>query len=226
MAKKRHLDEFNPWPAFVDLFASVIMVVLMFMLILIVNLAFYAQFKFKVSYTGQVAVDELIVPQDLQEQVIEQDEVAVEIEDIETKEDIPDETREIQSAGVDLTRTDHNATRQENIIHLDWMVIQYMESEIILDPPSIADVEEFIGTAKEQFGDHYVSIFTSEPKGQTSATIARQIGLSRALNVRNLIRKLDYHRDDVVVRLREDVPTDKKVDNRAGYVVITINEKR
>ena len=48
MAKKR-AEEFNPWPPFVDIFSSVILVLLLFLLITIVNIAYYAQFKFKVS---------------------------------------------------------------------------------------------------------------------------------------------------------------------------------
>jgi hypothetical protein len=205
VARRRHTDEFNPWPAFVDLFASVIMLVLMFMLILIVNVAFYAQFKFKVSYTGTVPV----------EKPIEQTEPVQEFEN-----------KEIQSAGVDLTRIDTNATRQENIIHLDWMVVKYLDNEIVLDPPIMAEIETFIKTAKSQIGNHYVSIFTSEPKNQTSATVAKQIGLSRALNIRNYIRSLQYEKDDVRVDLKGQIPQDKSVDHEAGYIVITINQKR
>jgi len=205
VARRRHTDEFNPWPAFVDLFASVIMLVLMFMLILIVNVAFYAQFKFKVSYTGTVPV----------EKPIEQTEP---VQNYEAKE--------IQSAGVDLTRIDTNATRQENIIHLDWMVVKYLDNEIVLDPPIMAEIETFIKTAKSQLGNHNVSIFTSEPKNQTSATVAKQIGLSRALNIRNYIRSLEYDKDDVRVDLKGQIPQDKSVDHDAGYIVITINQKR
>jgi hypothetical protein len=181
------------------------MLVLMFMLILIVNVAFYAQFKFKVSYTGTVPV----------EKPIEQTEPVQEFEN-----------KEIQSAGVDLTRIDTNATRQENIIHLDWMVVKYLDNEIVLDPPIMAEIETFIKTAKSQIGNHYVSIFTSEPKNQTSATVAKQIGLSRALNIRNYIRSLQYEKDDVRVDLKGQIPQDKSVDHEAGYIVITINQKR
>lgn len=202
MAKRRHVDEFNPWPAFVDLFASVIMLVLMFMLILIVNVAFYAQFKFKVSYTGNVAVDTVISNEQ------------------STQE------KEVKSAGVDLTTSDNNASRQENIIRSDWMIVKYFNNEIILDPPATKEIENFINKSKSQLPNHYVSIFTSEPKNQTSATVARQIGLSRALNVRNFIRELNYERDEVTINLKDMIAKDKTIEHEAGYVVITINQKR
>ncbi len=58
---KRCEDEFNPWPSFVDIFSSVILVMLLFLLVLLVSLGYYAQFKFKVSYTGTIATDDLIL---------------------------------------------------------------------------------------------------------------------------------------------------------------------
>ena len=54
-------DEFNPWPSFVDIFSSVILVMLLFLLVVLVNLGYYAQFKYKVSYTGSIASDDLIL---------------------------------------------------------------------------------------------------------------------------------------------------------------------
>lgn len=58
---KRCEDEFNPWPAFVDIFSSVILVMLLFLLVVLVNLGYYAQFKYKVSYTGSISTDDLIL---------------------------------------------------------------------------------------------------------------------------------------------------------------------
>lgn len=54
-------EEFNPWPSFVDIFSSVILVMLLFLLVLLVNLGFYAQFKYKVSYTGSISTDDVIL---------------------------------------------------------------------------------------------------------------------------------------------------------------------
>ena len=57
---KRCEEEFNPWPAFVDVFSSVILVMLLFLLITIVNIVYYSQFKFKVAYTGAITKNEVI----------------------------------------------------------------------------------------------------------------------------------------------------------------------
>lgn len=67
-------EEFNPWPSFVDIFSSVILVMLLFLLVVLVNLGYYAQFKYKVSYTGSITSDDLIL-NDNPEQVKIQEEI-------------------------------------------------------------------------------------------------------------------------------------------------------
>lgn len=54
-------EEFNPWPAFVDIFSSVILVLLLFLLVTIVNIGYYSQFKYKVLYSGSVTTDDIIL---------------------------------------------------------------------------------------------------------------------------------------------------------------------
>lgn len=227
----RQAEEFNPWPAFVDLFASIIMVVLMFLLVLIVNVAFYAQYKYKISYTGSVAVDGLLLQENLKEQLKEQE---LQNEDtkeksndseVETQEQLEDIADSIKTSGVELTTADHEFTRQENIINADWMLIKFLQNELVLDPATIKEIESFVASAKARFPDHHVEIFISEPKKQVSATVARQIGLSRAINTRNLIRLQGYTNDEVLVRLRKTVPAAKSIEHDAGYLVISIMKK-
>ncbi|NCD12049.1 MAG: hypothetical protein EOL93_05820 [Epsilonproteobacteria bacterium] len=222
MARK-NIEPFNPWPSFVDLFASVIMVVLMFMFVLILNITYYAQFKYKISYTGSVAV------KDITEQSIS---LATEKKSPSVIEKAPKEkddnsTKDLESiAGIDLTITDSNLTRQENIIYEDWMVIKYLDKEVILDPQSLKDVEMFIEKAKSKYGNHFISIYSHEPQNQISASVAKQIALSRTLNIRNLVRKKGYKEEDVIVRLKEKIPDAKLTNHEAGYGILMINKKK
>lgn len=223
MARK-HLEPFNPWPGFVDLFASVIMVVLIFMLVLIVNITYYAQFQYKISYTGSVDVQELMKKK-------ESTSVEETIDKIKEKEEIiksdSNSTKDLQSsAGMDLTITDSNLTRQKNIQYDSWMVIKYLKNEIILDPQTMTDIDSFLLSAKNKYPNHYVSIFVAEPKKQVSASVSKQIALSRSLNIRNTIRKKDYEQNDVVIRLKEKIPELQTIDYDAGYGIIMINTKK
>lgn len=226
MAKK-HLEPFNPWPGFVDLFASVIMVVLIFMLVLIVNITYYAQFKYKISYTGSVAsmelINEVVKVQEENTQTKKKEailEEAIEKEDENSNKDLE------AVAGMDLTITDNNLTRQENIIYDDWMIVKYLDKEIVLDSKSLVDIEKFLEIAKSKYPNHYISVYIDEPTNQISASIAKQIALSRALNIRNLIRSKKYDLDDVVVRLKEKIPDANKIDHPSGYGIIIVNTKK
>ncbi len=80
---KRCDEEFNPWPSFVDIFSSVILVMLLFLLVVLVNLGYYAQFRYKISYTGSISTEELILndnPKEIkiQEEIIKQSESTTE----------------------------------------------------------------------------------------------------------------------------------------------------
>lgn len=220
---KKTPDTFNPWPGFVDLFASVIMVVLIFMLVLIVNITYYAQFRYKVSYTGPVSIDTLA--QEAKEslkQSVQSKTAPLKTEGTITPEDSQRDLEAI--AGQDLTIFDNNLTRQTNSVYSDWMVIRYLKNEVILDRPSVVEIEVFLKNAKTLYPNHVVLIYTQEPKDQTSASISKQIALSRALNIRNLIRKNDYEHDKVLIRLKEEPPAKNTVEHEAGYAVIVISK--
>ena len=80
---KRCEEEFNPWPSFVDIFSSVILVMLLFLLVVLVNLGYYAQFKYKVSYTGSITTEDLILNDNpeaikIQEKIVKQSESTTE----------------------------------------------------------------------------------------------------------------------------------------------------
>lgn len=222
MARKR-VEPFNPWPSFVDLFASVIMVVLMFMFVLILNITYYAQFKYKISYTGSVTVKEIIN----QPISVAKEKKKPSVLEKAEKEKDDNSTKDLESiAGMDLTVVDSNLTRQENTIYEDWMVIKYLDKEIILDPQSLKDVEAFLEKAKSKYGNHFISIYSHEPQNQISASIAKQIALSRTLNIRNLVRKKGYKEEDVIVRLKEKIPDAKLTNHAPGYGILMINKKK
>ena len=81
-------EEFNPWPSFVDIFSSVILVLLLFLLVTIVNIGYYAQFKYKVSYTGSVTTDDIILQDNTKKVILDENK---KIEDISKDKIVPKE---------------------------------------------------------------------------------------------------------------------------------------
>lgn len=236
MAKKCP-EEFNPWPPFVDIFSSTILVLLLFMLILIVNLGYYAQFKFKVSYTGTVATDQIIhrekveqqEKQEKQEESKEQKEQQITVQEIVKTSIISDvqEKKDFERAGQDLVQVnDDKNSLQKTVSFDDYMIVNFADKEILLDDKTIASVKQFVEKIKKKYPKHKVIISSVEPTNQLSSTIAKQISLARTLNTRNLVRKQGYKNSDVRIRLLDNAIKEKLPVNEAGFVYITVKVNR
>ncbi len=223
MAKK-YVEEFNPWPAFVDVFSSVILVMLLFLLITIVNIVYYSQFKFKVAYAGAILNDKVIAAPETKK-----------VEILEKKEDNPREVQVVQakerigtieSAGKDLSRIyEDEATKQEVVMAEEYLLVNFGSNDIKIDNPTILLIREFINKIKQKNLKHTVKISAVDPTNQISATVMKQISLARTLNARNLIRQMGYDIKDVRVDLLH--PNAAKIinQNKNGYIIIRIEKK-
>jgi hypothetical protein len=223
MAKK-HIEEFNPWPAFVDLFTSVIMVLLLFLLITIVNIAYYSQFKFKVAYAGAILNDKVIsAPETKKIEVIEKKEnVQKEVQAVQAKE----YAGNIEAAGKDLSRIyEDEATKQEVVMAEEHLLVNFGSNDIKIDNPTIIQIREFINKIKQKNIKHIVKISAVDPTNQISATVMKQISLARTLNARNLIRQMGYDIKDVRVDLLHPNAVKIVNQNKNGYIIIRIEQK-
>tara|TARA_B100001063_G_C16691282_1_gene517197 strand:- start:228 stop:980 length:753 start_codon:yes stop_codon:yes gene_type:complete len=242
-------DEFNPWPSFVDIFSSVILVMLLFLLVLLVNLGYYAQFKFKVSYTGTITTDELIfnsTPSPLQieeivkkkeEQDQEQKKQTQNIQEmkqeiVRLKKIIEERTvkalekkeAELESGGVDVAdvKDDDNDSKQVLVQSEEYFIITYKGNEIFLDNKIAKDLKAFIADVKKKYNNHKILITAADVQDQASATVAKQISLARSLGTRNLIRKFGYEKKDVRIDLLASTEVKEDINKQNGYLVIRI----
>lgn len=232
MAKKC-LEEFNPWPPFVDIFSSTILVLLLFMLILIVNLGYYAQFKFKVSYTGTIATDQLVLNEEATVNKVKEIKKTHKSQKEQTTQEPIKKTsiintemveeKDMEKAGQDMTNVDDTQTTAQQTIEEDqYMVVTFANEEILLDDIIIKKIKAFLVTAKEKYTDHNVIVSSVSPTNQVSATVAKQIALARSLNIRNLIRKQKYKKSDVRIRRISPELEQKVPPSETGFVVISI----
>ncbi len=233
-------DEFNPWPSFVDIFSSVILVLLLFLLVILVNLGYYAQFKYKVSYTGSISSDELILNDHpskvkIKEKIIEstsqkeaqttQSEVVILRKTI--KEPIEKKgIKGVISGGVDIfdVRDDDNESKQTIILNDEYVIVTFQGSEMFLDNASMKKVKKFIDGIKTKYKQHQIIISAYDIKGQISATITKQISLARSIGARNLIRKMDYAKKDVKINLRSTFNIKENIKSNNGYIVVRVKK--
>jgi biopolymer transport protein ExbD len=217
---KRCNEEFNPWPPFVDIFSSVILVLLLFLLITIVNIGYYAQFKFKVSYTGTIATDQIILSEDPKKIILEQTkktEQMMQTKPLIEEPEIKDEVGDIESAGKDLSRIyEDEKTKQATVATDEYLILNFGGNDIKLDNPTIIQIKEFIAQVKQKYSKHVVKI---------SATVMKQISLARTINARNLIRQLGYEIKEVQVDLLKPNSTNIANENEFGFLIIRIEKK-
>ena len=142
-------EEFNPWPSFVDVFSSVILVLLLFLLVVLANLGYYSQFKYKVSYTGSVSSDDLIrTPvssvttnpnSDVNIQIIkEQKQMVLALKNQlvaeETALKSAEGTDELESAGINVADTRASDIEiQKMLITDEYFIVTYKADELFVD---------------------------------------------------------------------------------------------
>lgn len=239
---KRCEDEFNPWPSFVDIFSSVILVMLLFLLVVLVNLGYYAQFKYKVSYTGTIATDDLIVNDNpssgttklyqesqaqpnknismMQQEIIRLRKI-VEEKVVKAKEK---EESKIEHGGIDVAdRDDSDKPSKQTLISTeDYYIVTFKGNEIFFDTAIIKELKTFIEDIKKKYKKHQILITAADVQGQASATVAKQISLARSIGARNLIRKFGYEKKDVRIDLLASIEIKEEIDKQNGYLVIRI----
>lgn len=233
-------EEFNPWPSFVDVFSSVILVLLLFLLVVLANLGYYAQFKYKVSYTGSVSSDDLIrTPvssvttnpnSDVNIQIIkEQKQMVLALKNQlvaeETALKSAEGTDELESAGINVADTRASDIEiQKMLITDEYFIVTYKADELFVDDNISKQLKDFLNKSKNKYPNHQVSIYSSDVKDQLSATISKQISLARTMSVRNLIRKFGYDKSAVKIDLSSKPQIKETVDGENGYLIIKVEK--
>lgn len=245
-------DEFNPWPSFVDIFSSVILVLLLFLLVIIVNLAYQAQFKFRVSYTGTIATDDLILknnktmkegtpdskekfdPQkaitnsDINVQIIKEDQQYLLLlkKQGESETSSDKNSAQIESPGTHVAgKVDTNEKNQTIKLLDDYIIVSYKADEVFVDDGTTKELKNFLKTAENKYGKGFkVEIYAKEIKNQISATVSKQISLARTLSLKNLFKKFGYDKKDVSIDLVNQPEIKENIDDTNGYVVVKVKK--
>ena len=202
-------EDFNPWPPFVDIFASVILVLMLFLLITIVNIGYYAQFKFKTSYTASVVTKAPIVTEEtskvnatqcVPQAKLEKKEVIVDGVSFHKINKPPmegDGKRSFFSGGqaegnavsYAINKDPKKFTNQKVITKNRTLTVHFDDKEIFLSNRNKQKIKRFIGDINRRSKRAQFTIFVSDPKSVASSTLARQVSLGRVLNIKSLIKK-------------------------------------
>ena len=210
MAKHCH-EEFNPWPPFVDIFASVILVMLLFLLITIVNIGYYAQFKHKVSYTASVETQTPVQSEETskittnyaQKEVVVQKERIVPPENSVSYHKISkpllseDSKSSFFSGGKEEGNAVSYAINKERKAFLAQKAFQkestlnivFEDKEVFLNSKVRSQLRRFVVSTLRRSKKAEFTVSVSDPHNIISKTLSKQISLGRTINIKNQIKK-------------------------------------
>ena len=234
---KRCPEDFNPWPPFVDIFASVILVMLLFLLITIVNIGYYAQFKFKTSYSASVTTKEPVVSEETTKVTTVQPEckpISVDREKIPEDKAISfhkisapvfeDAKNSLFSGGkaegsavsYAANKDQKKFTNQKAIKKELMLTIEFKDKEIFLNSHITRKIKLFIADINRRTKRAEFTLYVSDPKNIISSTLSKQISLGRILNVKNTIKRSNIKLKNIKLNLQQEVPS----NNPYGDIII------
>lgn len=202
--------EMNPWPSFVDIFASVILVLLLFMLVLMSIIAFNAQFISKIKLAGSEDSAATKDDKTTHEETPMSESIKQAMQMIEAK---TSQSKNPDDAAVPViaaeTKVESNATklysggqRDGSSIQADIeqkvalqefkkneMLIVFKDKEIFLNSDIIAEVSDAVMSLIKARPGANVTLEVSDPSEILSSSIARQISLGRIVNLKNKLTK-------------------------------------
>ena len=215
-------EEFNPWPPFVDIFASVILVLMLFLLITVVNIGYYAQFKSKMSYTAESVKK---APEDTEgsvpsvnmcepcKKIIQQENIDEKISfhkvdkpKFESSKDSLFSGGEAEGNAVDYkTKTKESFDNQKILMKKRSMELFFQDREIFISTPIKYKIKRFIAEMNRITTKATFTIYVNDPSGIVSATISKQISLGRVLNIKNIVKRSNIKSKRIKINLQDDV---------------------
>ena len=213
---KKQDEEFNPWPPFVDVFSSVVLVLLLFILVLIVNVAYYMQFNSTISSEAKTIsqVDNL--------------QAGVDVTDMITLQKV--EQPKLDSAGNNSlfsggkeesssTTTQIEKTKTKQLVKKlskNELLIEYSSSNMFLQKSTKQKLISFANIAKKQ--NKKIQISTAYPINIISNTVKKRVTISRVVNVKNTLKKAGLKLSNILINI-----TDHKDEKyKHGYIKLKI----
>ena len=234
---KKCLEEFNPWPSFVDIFSSVILVLLLFLLVLIVNVGYYSQFKFKIQYEGSIITDKIVLTETADViKVDKENDKNITTESVVQTTDMKDITTQamqeyltaatdIESAGEDLADKKRDTKPQQQDIKEEDKIfyVKFNGNDIFISDQIVDQLKVFINKIKTKYPNAKITLSSVDPIDQLSLTVAKQISLGRIIATRSLIKKFKFNMKNLHLKLSDKIKIPDDLDSKYGFIVVKVN---
>ncbi len=220
MARAKKCEvEFNPWPPFVDVFSSVILVLLLFILVTIVNVAYYMQFNAKSNSQAKSTSQ------------MESLQAGADVTDMMSLSKVVKPAMDAKgsdslftggiSEGNAISASVSEEAIQKQLVDKHKkgeLTVGFEDKEIFITKAIKTDIQAFIKAEKKKNPSAKFEISVAQPTKILGTTMPKQISLGRALNVKNMIKKMDVKLSHM--RLKMQKTSDKNYG--FGYVKIKV----
>ncbi len=213
---KKQSEEFNPWPPFVDVFSSVVLVLLLFILVLIVNVAYYMQFNTTINSDSKTKsqVDNLQAGIDVTNMIT--------LQKVEKPKLDSGGNNSLFSGGKEASSSttiskDKNLNKQniQKISQSEW-TIEYTSADMFLNKDIKDQIISFAKKAKNK--GKKIEISAAYPINVISTTRKKRVTISRVVNVKNTLKKGGMKLSNIIINITDH--EDQKY--KYGYIKIKI----
>jgi len=214
---KRCEEEFNPWPPFVDVFSSVVLVLLLFILVLIVNVAYYTQFNSKVDTKAETKSikDNLQAGMDVSDMISLHKIVKPKL-DASGSDSLFSGGKDEGNALSSSQKREKVKTQEVKKISSKELMIAYNDIDIFLQKDAKNKIKNFINKSMKK--GRKITISMAYPSSVISTTMKKKISISRIVNVKNALKKFGVKLSRMKIKINNK--EDKKYKN--GYIKIKI----
>jgi hypothetical protein len=219
-------DEMNPFISYVDLFASIIMVLLLFVMIMFVNVGYYMQFNSKDRAKSDVnATEEKPKPV---EPVVSQ----IEMKKKDDVKRIVIENPIIQTVTKDLNNTtpvqggevngNTIGKRSDKFAKADFkpeeLLISFKNNEYFLDKDVTQQIADFMKQKLQSNPNVNFYLSVGDSSTILSSTQTKQVSLGRVLSLKNALQKMPELSDKVKINYKQD----NSIKYQFGYLKIDV----
>jgi len=202
---KKCEEEFNPWPPFVDVFSSVVLVLLLFILVLVVNVAYYMQYNSKSNTQAPKSTSQV---DSLSKGVDVTDMVTLKKEKKVAKDAAGNDS--LFSGG----KSDGNAmsiVKDEKIVEQNVkkgkdqeIIVEFKDQSIFLTSKIKDNIKAFIKKARSKNKSAKFEISVIKPSNVLGKTMPKQISMGRALGTKNAMKKMGLKLSDMRLSFKKN----------------------
>ncbi|MDD5158286.1 hypothetical protein [Sulfurimonas sp.] len=196
-------DDMNPFISYVDLFASIIMVLLLFVLLLFVNVGYYMQFNTKDQ------VSDINTTEEKENAVVSSIDI-VKKEDYKQKEiEKPVTVPEKKDINSTTKATDGNTIsgKSETFASAEFkeqdMIVVFKNNEYFLNKDVILQISSFMEQIQKTRPSAIFHLSVGDSSKLISSTQTKQVSLGRILSLKNALQNIPSLKDKIKINYKQ-----------------------